>query len=214
MTISLNLEYNCLAQINCWLPVTLTSRYSDGCHTGVDLKTKCGLTIKSLRLQVQQQLLRSPSGTLYVSAQLPRDDSWCCGHPSSTPGCNSCGAQGVVEPLSNILGTLGREQHTARWAVVLVLQIMEVRHLPRDIAKSIIRSLPRPGTVASMIAHPVCTCSVCLPIQDIDWELARDIASGREGWKKWHARHPEVHMPIDYLHDLACPASSDLLLEH
>ena len=199
ITNSLSLEYNCLAQINFWLPVTLTSTYSGGYQTGVILKTRCGLEINSCRLCIGEQLLRSPSGTLYVSSQIPQD-SWCCDHPSSTPGCNSCGRQGAVEPLSNILGTLGREQRTARWAVVLVLQIMEVRHLPRDIAKSIIRLLPRPGTVASMIAHPVCTCAICLPIQDIDWEFARDIASGREGWKKWHARHPEVYMPIDYLH--------------
>ena len=111
---------------DCYEYVECKSTYSGGYQTGVILKTRCGLEINSCRLCIGEQLLRSPSGTLYVSSQIPQD-SWCCGHPSSTPGCNSCGRQGVVEPLSNILGTLGREQRTARWAVVLVLQIMEVR---------------------------------------------------------------------------------------
>ena len=182
----LDLTQSELAVNDCGLPITLTPPLN---YEQI-LKTTCGETIISLTLCASQSLLRSRTGTLYVSCESYR--------PLYQQ--HSDASRGVVEPLSNILGTLGREQQTARWGVVLVLQIMEVKHLPRDIAKSIIRLLPRPGTVASMIAHPVCTCAICLPIQDIDWEFARDIASGREGWKKWHARHPEVYMPIDYLH--------------
>ena len=182
----LDLTQSELAVNDCGLPITLTPPLD---YEQI-LKTTCGKTIISLTLCASQSLLRSRTGTLYVSCESYR----------SLYQRQSDASRGVVEPLSNILGTLGREQQTARWGVVLVLQIMEVKHLPRDIAKSIIRLLPRPGTVASMIAHPVCTCAICLPIQDIDWEFARDIASGREGWKKWHARHPEVYMPIDYLH--------------
>ena len=128
---------------------------------GVDLITKCGRTIKSLG-QVNQQLLTSPTGKLYVSSQ-SSPSSWCCRDCGpSRPSCRSCGTQGIVEPLSNILGTLGAEQHTARWRVVLVLKMMEVRHLVPDVARTIIQFFPRPGTMASMMAHPVCTCDVCV----------------------------------------------------
>ena len=146
-----------------WMPpfvsVTTTSMYSGGYHRGIDLKTKCGRRIGRHKAQ-EHRLLRSPTGILYVASRSPQN-SWCCGHASSTPSCSSCGAQGIVEPLSNILGTLGREQLTARWRVVLFLKIMEAKNLAPDIAESIFRFIPRPGTVASMMMHPVCKCNDC-----------------------------------------------------
>jgi hypothetical protein len=145
----LDLTQSELAVNDCGLPITLTPPL----NYEQFLKTTCGETIISLTLCASQSLLRSRTGTLYVSCESYRP----------LYQRHSDASRGVVEPLSNILGTLGREQQTARWGVVLVLQIMEVKHLPRDIAKSIIRLLPRPGTVASMIAHPVCTCNICLP---------------------------------------------------
>ena len=148
-----------------WMPhfasITCEIYYGPTYAIGVDLKTSCGRTIKDLG-QVNQQLLTSPTGKLYVSSQ-SAPSSWCCRDCGpSRPSCRSCGTQGIVEPLSNILGTLGAEQHTARWRVVLVLKMMEVRHLVPDVTRTIIQFFPRPGTMASMMAHPVCTCDVCV----------------------------------------------------
>ena len=42
--------------------------------------------------------------------------------------------------------------------------------------------------------------------KDINLEFARDVASGREGWKEWHARHPKVS------YDVLCCADIELML--
>lgn len=162
---------------------------------GVDLKTKCGSVIKSLK-QVNQQLLTSPTSKLYVSSQSSPSSWRCLDCGPSRPSCRSCGTQGIVEPLSNILGTLGAEQHTARWRVVLVLKIMEVWDLVPDVARTIIRFFPRPGTMASMMAHPVCTCNVCA--QD-EARLASIRAGHSSGPRAVHHDMMEESIRIDKL---------------
>ena len=144
-----------------WLPhftsVTTDNIYDGGYKTGVSLYTNCG-DVKQPHHSTSHQLLRSKLGVLYVSSVNCRS-SYSCG--CGDQGCKNCGEQGALEPLSYILGTLGEEQRTARWRVVLIQQIVQTNNLPLDIAKCVFNYMPRPGTLESMQAHPVCKCPVC-----------------------------------------------------